>query len=294
MRTQYSNIPVSFSLGDYFFDTLNLAYERFERVIPNHAHGKNCYEIHYISEGYGSTCIEDTSYDITPGTLYVTGPHIQHSQIPSSEHPMCEYCIYFRISKRPDTDVSGKDDVIISSIFANTIFWFGQDICQLRPLFFSLFQILSHRPVGYLAEAETLLRQITIRLVRNYGKSPEKAFLSTYPDTYSHTSVIIEEYFLYEYSHLSLEELSTRLGIGIRQTERSIFTLYGKTFLQKKTEARMSAAAILLTHTQKSITQLSEELGYSSVEHFSSAFKNYYHSSPRQYRQNQKSTMHPL
>ena len=56
------------------------------------------------------------------------------------------------------------------------------------------------------------------------------------------------------------------------------------TILQKKAEARMSAAAILLTDTGKSITAIAEELGYSSIEHFSSAFKHYYHISPRQYR----------
>lgn len=288
MRKQYSDILLSFPLGNYLFDTLNLVYERFERVIPSHIHGKGCYEIHYISEGYGHTCIDGISHEITPGTLYVTGPHIEHSQIPNLENPMCEYCIYFRISRRPENEFSESDDAQLSTLFADTCFWFGQDACQLRPLFISLFQVLSYRPVGYLAEADAILRQIVIRLVRNYGKITGNSTSPSCPDASGHVSVIIEEYFLYEYAHLSLEELSARLGIGVRQTERSIFALYGKTFLQKKTQARMSAAAILLEHTQKSITQLSEELGYSSVEHFSSAFKNYYHSSPTQYRRSHK------
>ncbi|MGI6018279.1 MAG: helix-turn-helix domain-containing protein [Marvinbryantia sp.] len=288
MRKHYPDIPVSFSLGNYTFDVLNLVYEQFCRVIPSHTHGKGCYEIHYISEGCGSARINGISYEITPGTLYVTGPHVEHAQIPYPENPMCEYCIYFRISNHPENDFPKSEDAIISSAFAATPFWFGQDACQLRPLFLSLFRVLSYRPTGYLAEADALLRQIVIRLVRNYKKPAERNARLPLSDTSGHASVIIEEYFLYEYAHLSLEELSARLGVGIRQTERSIYALYGKTFLQKKKEARMSAAAILLEHTQKSITQLSEELGYSSVEHFSSAFKNYYHSSPTQYRRSHK------
>lgn len=98
------------------------------------------------------------------------------------------------------------------------------------------------------------------------------------------TAVIIEDYFLYEYQNLSLEELAVKLGLGTRQTERLLQKHYGKTFLQKKTEARMSAAAILLTDSSRSITSVAEALGYSSIEHFSSAFKNYYQVSPRQYR----------
>ena len=60
---------------------------------------------------------------------------------------------------------------------------------------------------------------------------------------------------------------------------------YGKTFQEKKAEARMSAAAILLEDKERSITSIANLLGYSSVEHFSSAFRNFYHVSPRQYRQ---------
>ena len=65
-----------------------------------------------------------------------------------------------------------------------------------------------------------------------------------------------------------LEELAVKLGLGTRQTERLLQKHYGKTFLQKKTEARMSAAAILLTDSSRSITSVAEALGYSSIEHF--------------------------
>ena len=95
---------------------------------------------------------------------------------------------------------------------------------------------------------------------------------------------MIEEYFLYQYRSLSLEDLAKRLGLSTRQTERLLQKQYGKTFLQKKTEARMSAAAILLSNAEYSITSIAEELGYSSIEHFTSAFRNYYDMSPRQYR----------
>lgn len=46
----------------------------------------------------------------------------------------------------------------------------------------------------------------------------------------------------------------------------------------------MSAAAILLADKAKSITSIAEELDYSSQEHFSSAFRSYYGSCPREYR----------
>lgn len=46
----------------------------------------------------------------------------------------------------------------------------------------------------------------------------------------------------------------------------------------------MSAAAILLSDVDRNISSIAEELGYSSAEHFSSAFRSYYRISPREYR----------
>ena len=42
---------------------------------------------------------------------------------------------------------------------------------------------------------------------------------------------------------------------------------------------------MLLSETQLSITEISEKLGYSSVEYFSNAFRNYYNMSPKEYRE---------
>lgn len=53
--------------------------------------------------------------------------------------------------------------------------------------------------------------------------------------------------------------------------------------LQKK-ETPHVAASILLTYSDRSISSIAEELGYSSVEHFSAAFRKYYNKSARQYR----------
>ena len=74
------------------------------------------------------------------------------------------------------------------------------------------------------------------------------------------------------------------MNLSRRQTERLLQQHYGKTFLQKKKEARMSAACILLQAGDKSIASVAYELGYSSPEHFTHAFKNYYHIAPSSYR----------
>ena len=284
MWTDYKDADIHFTIADVRFHTLNFVYERFQRTIPSHSHGNGSYEIHYIPRGRGRALINGVSHEITPDTLFVTGPHVEHAQSPFLEDPMCEYCIYLKTEKKRKNVSSfstGEEELL--STFENTPFWFGQDTQKAGVLMMEIFEELQNRRTGFIFQVEALLRQLLVSLVRNYEKSgrPKAANLSAAADK---TAFIIEEYFLYQYRNLSLEDLADKLGLGTRQTERLLQRQYGKTFLQKKAEARMSAAAILLSDTTRSITSVAEDLGYSSIEHFSSAFKNYYHISPRQYR----------
>ena len=50
----------------------------------------------------------------------------------------------------------------------------------------------------------------------------------------------------------------------------------------------MSYASNKLIYTDLSIAEIAENCGYSSLEHFSYAFKNYYNVSPLKYRQERK------
>lgn len=283
MQLSYHNLNIMFTMEHINFYPLHIAYERFLRSIPYHSHGDSSYEIHYIPYGRGKVKINNVTYQIVPNTLYITGSHVVHEQIPDKEDPMIEYCVYLRT----ETKSLDKRTLIKGSylnIFENTTFWFGQDSQNIHLLMQQLFLELENKNTGYTKQIELLLQQLVICLIRNYENKPQVNSQIAFQDLSYSKFFIIEEYFLYEYSSLSLEELSSRLGLSTRQTERLLKKHYGKTFLRKKTESRMSAAAILLMDTSKSITDVALILGYSSVEHFSNAFKKYYNQSASEYR----------
>ncbi|MCC8045682.1 MAG: AraC family transcriptional regulator [Clostridiales bacterium] len=282
MQVKYSEPYIHFSFEKCTVDVLNIIFERFERTIPLHSHGDGSYEIHYIQEGYGQLTAEDKRYDITPNTLFVTGPHVRHAQTPVPQDPMQEYCIYLRVMG--DTPKNREKSILLSQ-FLDTAFWFGQDRHGMSTLVKQLFDELEKRRIGYRKQIEMLIAQMMICMVRNYesGMGTEKEAGDTSQE--EGRAFLIEEYFLYEYQKPSLKELAGRLLLSERQTQRLLQNLYGKTFLQKKVEARMSAAAVLLQDPEKSVTVIAEELGYSSLEHFSAEFRRYYGMSPRKYRQ---------
>ena len=274
------NISFTFQFEGNTIHASNILFEQITRTIPAHSHGINCYEIHYISSGYGTLHANNTDYSITPNTLYVTGPYVEHSQTPNPENPMQEYCIYFRF---PQKLVANSTSPIIN-LFTSNPFWFGQDTQNISLLLHNLFSELVQQPFGYMNQSELLLTQLIILIARNYCKQKLSASIHDTKPQAENKSLIIEKYFLYEYQNASLDDLSNRLGVSPRQTQRLLLQYYGKTFQQKKTDAKMSVATTLLQDNHLSISSIADTLGYSSLEHFSGAFKAYYQKSPREYR----------
>ncbi len=270
---------ISFIIENITIHTINFIFSRFSKSIPIHNHGSNCYEIHYIPNGFGRLIIDDIQYDIIPNTLYITGPHINHAQFPSTDNPMEEYCLYIKLGHANDKAINTP----ILNAFTSTPFWFGNDTQNLLPLFIELNKESKDKDIGHQEKIKALLCQIIIAIVRNYKTKTITSATHTEASFSDNKSLVIEEYFLYEYDKLSLNDLSNRLSLSTRQTERILKEYYGKTFRQKKNEAQMSIAVILLRENQ-SITNIADTLGFSSLEHFSNAFKKYYHMSPSQYK----------
>jgi len=283
MRTSYNDLAIDFSIDYINFTALSFVFEKFLRSIPAHSHSSNSYEIHYIPYGKGHVKIDNVTYDIVPNTLYVTGPFVEHGQIPLKEDPMVEYCIYFKIKKKT-IDKKKIESGSYIQLFEKTKFWFGPDTQNLHPLMQQIFYELENKYTGYMTQVETLLQQLVVKIIRNYENKIKSKNQFTHINLVDSKYLVIEECFLYEYSTITLDILSRRLGLSPRQTERLLRQHYGKTFLQKNAQAKMSAASMLLLDQNKRITDIARDLGYSSVEHFSTAFKRYHHESARNYR----------
>ncbi len=280
-KTAYQDSDIAFMMDGGSVYVGNIVYECFHRSIPMHSHSDNSYEIHYISSGHGKVTVDKKEYDTLPGTLYITGPHVKHSMIPDDKDPLSEYCIYLKLSGDGKRD---KKTVSPLKIFREMSIWYGQDKCGIYALMKALFSELKEQNVGYRTVVESIIKQIIISCVRNYSDNEDRAETGVIKPA-DNQYLIIEEAFLYEYASLTLSSLASRLNLSTRQTQRLLTEHYGMNFQSKKTEAKMSAAALMLKLPDKTITGIADELGYSSVEHFSSAFKKFYGMSASMYRE---------
>ncbi|MGI5990532.1 MAG: AraC family transcriptional regulator [Lachnospiraceae bacterium] len=284
MFTRYNYPELAFSMDGYRFIPQNIVFEQFQRVIPRHEHSKGCYEIHFIPYGCGTVILNEKTYDLDADSLYVTGPHIFHEQFPAEDNPMAEYCLFFQTQR--ETCKTAQTPSIVST-FLSTPLWIGHDTQDLHSLMQKLFQELAQKKPGYRSVSCSLLQQIIVNTVRNYHAEISSGIISAIPE--EQQSLILDESFLYDYSTLTLNGLSRRLSLSPRQTERLVIQKYNQTFQEKKTAARMSAAVILLQSVNLTIADIAEQLGFSTAEHFTYAFRRYTGMSPRQYRKKLKS-----
>ncbi|HKL98867.1 MAG TPA: AraC family transcriptional regulator [Mobilitalea sp.] len=264
---------------------LMVSYRRFLRVLPAHSHGENTYEIHYISDGYGTVLLNTKKYKVEPEVLFITGPGILHEQIPDNNNPMIEFGLYMHIQE-------GKPGGEIIQAFRANPMWFGKGNALTRHIMTQILKEMEWKPMGSTETIPLLLAQFLIESARCFNRKHSESQILPEPlgnfDTHSmkeeNALLVIDEMFLYDYNDITLEKLSVRLGFSVRQTQRLLNKIYGKSFQEKKMEARMSAAATLLQNSPMNITVISEQLGYSSVEHFSSAFSKHFGMSPTKYR----------
>ena len=83
----------------------------------------------------------------------------------------------------------------------------------------------------------------------------------------------------------SLIEIAEDLNVSPRQLQRDFRAFTGLTPMRYLNVVRMSEANSLLAETSLPIAQIAALLGYVSQAHFSAAFRQAYHCSPREVRE---------
>lgn len=160
--------------------------------------------------------------------------------------------------------------------FLENPFWIGRADNAIHEVMKEIVAELEEKKSGYELVLKSLFEKLIILLVRKYDAQGDSERMPGYSsNTGNLMYLIIEEAFLYDYKEITLEKLANLLKLSERQTERLLKMHYNRTFLQKKTDARMSAAVNMLRQTNKPVSEIAYETGYSTSEHFSAAIKKY-------------------
>lgn len=277
MENYALNTP--FQIEELYVTPLQISVWKMPLHIPAHRHAVNSYELHYIISGTGTVKVHERVYELSAGSVYMTGPNLVHSQTTSPGSVEC----YLHMICALKTPIS------VFAPFVNTVFWISKPVCQVSRILDALLrEVASTEPDARIA-CETIMRQLILSLSRLY-----RADGSVITVAQSHTVrpyaqakyPELDDAFAYNFKSLTLGDIADILHMSERQAQRFLKTYYGKTFSELRMNARMESAVQLLINTNDSISAISDRLGFSTIEHFSNAFRRHYGIAPSFYRKN--------
>ena len=253
---------------------------RISEKLKNHRYNwstyRHCnaeYELHILISGKIPVEIEENNFILKAreGIVIIPGQyHAPLKPIEDIEH----FSLSFSVAE------GELADSLVSEISGYRHFNVSEDMCNTC---LEIYNECEHCCSYRNERLKALITNLVISVVRklDLNKKETNAFLA--PEL--ERADIIDNFFGLSLEYIQgAKQLANQLHLSERQLGRVIFQLYGMTFQQKMTQAKMDRSAWLLRTTTKKVGEIAQMVGYSSEAAFYQAFRKYFNVTPQKYR----------
>jgi AraC family transcriptional activator of mtrCDE len=252
-----------------------------------------CYAFHLIEAGKGTVTVSDQSFLIKKGDLLYIPPELPHAFYTDPIHPLASYNIYCELwSEEPlNTDLHlvwspmAFDPTLLTTVKLDTEL---EKLPHFIPLqhqsaLIELFaQIVRHyeNEEDYSTDiANSLLKAFIMQLVQLNTQSSRMDYrIKPIIDRIDKDANLGSHY----------EDWLEESGLGKTQFHELFKQATGASPKAYWTKAIMKQASVILWESNQSITSIAENLGYSSIHHFTKQFSAFYGVSPSEFRKRKR------
>lgn len=218
---------INFTWNNVLFDITDIGGGVLRFDIQRHAHSKNSYELHFIIGGKGELVTDTEKYELKSGDFFITGPNVYHGQNTDKNDPVQDIFIMLQA-------VNADKANAISSAFLATHFYHSKAFDSATAQ--QIADEFKAKKVDYKSAIGGLAMKLLTDITRLFLPGTFSEAIS--PENLNDRRfIIIEQEFLFN-PNPTLTELSNKLGICERQTQRLLKKYYGKSFREKKKESR--------------------------------------------------------
>lgn len=276
-------------------ETRDIHVIRHPQYTRDLCHIHNYYEINFVVKGFAKFIFETEKRMMQKGEICIIAPSSTHDL--HIEDGSIVFTICIRQSTFNTTFfslMSGNN--LLSHFFRTTL---HENSHSNYLLFFTKEnQLLKHLVRHMMIESnqhDTYGNACCI----NYANLFFATILRNYSDTVQfynyqmNTDIsLILQYIQHNYMTLTLTSLAELFHYSKPHLCTQIKQNTGYTFLELVTSLRMAEAVNYLVNTELRISEIAEQVGYNSTDHFSRVFRSTFKVSPREYRrQNQNTDM---
>ena len=267
--------------------------------VDDRLHCHNHLEIDYVYSGSTQLQTEDDSYILKENELCIIPPEMRHNLTVEDEES-----IVIGLMVRQSTfdtifgNVLAMDD-LLARYFKNVLYNKNNrqslrfHVSPEDELFSKLIQDIileAHSPARYSgAIANCLTQEMFFLLLREYSSTAAYFRQDEFMADQSQFLMILE-YTQKHYDTVSLEFLSGFFNYNESYLSRMFKEKMNMNFSELLMNIRMKKAADLLKNTRFSIAEISEMVGYTSVDYFTKAFKKNCQFTPSGYRKRSQPT----
>lgn len=254
-------------------------------MVARHFH--ETYELYYLLEGQRYYFIDKQTYLVKAGDVVMIKPNQIHktSMVDESYHNRMLLQIDGNLvdSLLKACGLGGIEDVYGEDVSILSIPESEQS--KILELFRQIQTELKERPKQYMVGVRLKLAELLLALTRYQRKSGYQQEDQT-SQNWKHKKVgEVADYLLsHPETNESLEELAQRFFISKSYLSRLFREVTSFTVNEYKNVSRIKKSQQLLTHSDYSITEISELLGFENLTYFERVFKKYAGVTPLKYR----------
>ena len=246
-------------------------------------HRYSCWDFCYISGADGVFYFGDNRYVVKAGTGILIPPFTQHFLVNENEVPFKSFYVGFSGNFFPPFPASGFDNVLSAneklqgSFYKKSLYeTMGRIASQIDlqdPESLNIFRpLIMANIIGFFVES-------FCSDAANYRNASDSKLLKDVK------TMIVENID----RNVTVEEMARVLAVSQRQFASRFTKLTGMSFKEYENMIKMEEASQMLYTTNKSISQISDELGFCDIHYFSRKFKEYYGCAPTMLRKKKTS-----
>lgn len=249
-----------------------------EQLIPNWAtpsHYHDHFELCYLAEGHGQYQIDKTRYPIRAGDLWLTKPGETHYGLAGKDAPFHLYYMGFKLEWNKALQPDFYQ--LRGSRVAN------DDEGAVRALFSLLVREVRTRPRLSEYMAEGLLLQLLVTVSRLFQDAAQRTDEQPIPLGAAVVAAMNVLHGEIRYDH-DIEAIARSIPISRSHLAREFKAAIGMPVGEYMRSLCLDKAKFELRATDKPVTQIAEELHFSSIHTFSIFFKRFTGATPTEYR----------
>jgi AraC family transcriptional regulator, arabinose operon regulatory protein len=229
------------------------------------------YDLFYVWNGQGEVILNNTPYEVHPGSCFLFRPGDYTSATHQPQKPLTLTYIHFALSE-------GVEPEFIPSSYRIL-----QEKAVFETLLTQYVRLRLSGAFGAEEEARLVLKQLMIRLLRE-----EREEAVSNHQVSQKLSEVIQEIANYIRQNAAkphqISDLATRARLSPRYFSLKFKELIGQSVQSYIIHARIERAEHLLHYAGMSVTEVADALGYRDVFFFSRQFKQYTGRSPSEIR----------